>query len=91
MCNHIQLCFISICFRSICDSNEQHDTEIDSARVAAEEDITKNGENIIHSLGGKFSHSSLILPFLNSAQNFVPSIIRFSYSFEILADSVADK
>ncbi|XP_022887250.1 kinesin-like protein KIN-5C [Olea europaea var. sylvestris] len=43
---------IALHVRSICDSNEQHDTEIDSARVAAEEDITKNGENIIHSLGG---------------------------------------
>ncbi|KAL2489235.1 kinesin-related protein [Forsythia ovata] len=38
-------------FRSICDTNEQHDTEINSARVMAEEDITKNSENIVQCLG----------------------------------------
>ncbi|KAL2509195.1 kinesin-related protein [Forsythia ovata] len=38
--------------RNICDSNEQHDTEINSARVMAEEDITKNSENIVQCLGG---------------------------------------
>ncbi|XP_022868889.1 kinesin-like protein KIN-5C [Olea europaea var. sylvestris] len=36
--------------RSICESNEQHDTEIDSARVMAEEDMTKHSENMIQCL-----------------------------------------
>lgn len=52
----------TFCFRSICESNEQHDTEIDSARVMAEEDMTKHSENMIQCLDSKFSNLSLILP-----------------------------
>ncbi|KAJ8534042.1 hypothetical protein K7X08_007366 [Anisodus acutangulus] len=38
--------------RNICDSNEQHVTEIDSTNAAAEEDVTRNSEDAIHSFDG---------------------------------------
>ncbi|XP_055812305.1 kinesin-like protein KIN-5C [Solanum dulcamara] len=37
---------------SICDSNEQHVTEFDSTREAAEEDVKRNSEDIIKSIDG---------------------------------------
>ncbi|XP_010520703.1 PREDICTED: kinesin-like protein KIN-5C [Tarenaya hassleriana] len=33
-----------------CDSNEQHDAEVDSARVAAEQDVSKNSDEIIQDI-----------------------------------------
>ncbi|KAJ8532694.1 hypothetical protein K7X08_015583 [Anisodus acutangulus] len=38
--------------RNICDSNEQHVTEFDSTREAAEEDVKRNSEDIIKSING---------------------------------------
>ncbi|KAK4377756.1 hypothetical protein RND71_004052 [Anisodus tanguticus] len=38
--------------RNICDSNEQHVTEFDSTKDAAEEDVTKNSEDAIQSFDG---------------------------------------
>ncbi|KAL2503037.1 kinesin-related protein [Forsythia ovata] len=36
----------------MCNSNEQHDAEIDSARVTVEEDIAKNSEDILQCFNG---------------------------------------
>ncbi|KAE8098577.1 hypothetical protein FH972_016630 [Carpinus fangiana] len=33
--------------RNACDSNEQHDVEINSARVAAEQDVSKNSDDVL--------------------------------------------
>ncbi|KAJ8537625.1 hypothetical protein K7X08_014165 [Anisodus acutangulus] len=38
--------------RNICDSNEEHVTEFDSTREAAEEDVKRNSEDIIESIDG---------------------------------------
>ncbi|KAK4343197.1 hypothetical protein RND71_039013 [Anisodus tanguticus] len=38
--------------RNICDSNEQHVTEFDSTREAAEDDVKRNSEDIIKSIDG---------------------------------------
>ncbi|XP_060201161.1 kinesin-like protein KIN-5C [Lycium barbarum] len=38
--------------RNICDCNEQHLTEFESTREAAEEDVKRNSENIIKSIDG---------------------------------------
>ncbi|KAJ8570630.1 hypothetical protein K7X08_037602 [Anisodus acutangulus] len=38
--------------RNICDSNEQHVTEFDSTKDAAEEDVTRNSEDAIQSFDG---------------------------------------
>ncbi|PIN09034.1 Kinesin-like protein [Handroanthus impetiginosus] len=38
--------------RNMCDSNEQHDAEIESARVMAEDDIKLNSEDIIQHFDG---------------------------------------
>ncbi|KAL2531224.1 Kinesin-like protein [Abeliophyllum distichum] len=61
--------------RSICDSNEQHDTEINSARVMAEEDITKNSENIVQCLGGKFSVQRKSIGFASKIPTYVPMLV----------------
>ncbi|KAL2551154.1 CSC1-like protein [Forsythia ovata] len=47
-------------YKSICDTNEQHDTEINSARVMAEEDITKNSDNIVQCLGEEVIGAELV-------------------------------
>lgn len=38
----------------MCDSNEQHVTEFDSTKDAAEEVVTRNSEDAIQSFDGKF-------------------------------------
>ncbi|XP_060177032.1 kinesin-like protein KIN-5C [Lycium barbarum] len=38
--------------RNICDSNDQHVTEFDSTKDAAEEDVTRNSEDAIQSFDG---------------------------------------
>ncbi|KAJ7971578.1 Kinesin-like protein [Quillaja saponaria] len=38
---------VKSCIRNACDSNLQHDVEISSARLAAEEDVAKNSEDVL--------------------------------------------
>lgn len=38
----------------MCDSNEQHVTEVDSTKDSAEEVVTRNSEDAIQSFDGKF-------------------------------------
>ncbi|CAD5320516.1 unnamed protein product [Arabidopsis thaliana] len=45
-----QVTDVSSLVRSACDSNEQHDAEVDSARTAAEKDVTKNSDDIIQQI-----------------------------------------
>lgn len=58
-------------FRSACDSNEQHDAEVDSARTAAEKDVTKNSDDIIQQIDRKkllsFSHMTVSFVHLNKS------------------------
>lgn len=42
------------CGRDACESNEHHDGEIDSARVAAEKDVAKNSEEVVQHIDCKF-------------------------------------
>lgn len=48
----------------MCNSNELHDAEIDSARVIVGEDITKNSEGILQYFDGLF-YSIESLPFFS--------------------------
>ena len=41
-------------YRNASDSNVQHDIEINSARVAAEEDVAKNSEDLHEQFDGKY-------------------------------------
>lgn len=44
-------------FRSASDANEQHDAEIDSARVAAEQDGLKNTDDTLQYIDSEFHFS----------------------------------
>ena len=55
--NSKQVADVSSLVKSACDNNEQHDGEVESARTAAEEDVTKNSDEIIQQIDGKFSLS----------------------------------
>lgn len=41
-------------YRNASDSNEQHDVEISSARVAAEQDVSKNSEDLLQHLNSEY-------------------------------------
>lgn len=57
---------ITVWFRSACESNEQHDAEVDSARTAAEKDITKNSDEIIQQVDRELS---FLVPLVNFWDN----------------------
>lgn len=40
--------------RNALESNEQHDSEICSAREAVEQDVGKSSENMLHHFDGKY-------------------------------------
>ena len=46
----------NVSFRNASDANEQHDAEIDSARVAAEQDGLKNTDDTLHYIHSEFLH-----------------------------------
>ncbi|CAH2059112.1 unnamed protein product [Thlaspi arvense] len=48
--NSKQVADVSSLVNSACDNNEQHDAEVDSARTAAEKDVTKNSDEIIQQI-----------------------------------------
>ncbi|CAF1867803.1 unnamed protein product [Brassica napus] len=50
--NSKQVADVSSLVKSACDNNEQHDGEVESARTAAEEDVTKNSDEIIQQIDG---------------------------------------
>ncbi|XP_021892543.1 kinesin-like protein KIN-5C [Carica papaya] len=43
---------VTSAIRNASDANQQHNAEIDAARLAVEHDVTKNSENIIHRIDG---------------------------------------
>lgn len=49
-------------FRAACDNNELHDAEVDSARTAAEKDVTKTSNEIIQQIDREFSFLPMIVP-----------------------------
>lgn len=53
--NSKQVADVSSLVKSACDNNEEHDTEVDSARTAAEKDVTKNSDEIIQHIDREFS------------------------------------
>lgn len=51
----LKLIFLfSRCDRIVSDNNEQHDTEICSARSAAEDDVARQSDIIVQNLDGKY-------------------------------------
>lgn len=48
----IYLVLEHVIFRNMFYSNEQHDAEIESARVLVEEDIKKNSDDIVQCFDG---------------------------------------
>lgn len=45
---------INVCYRNVCNANEQHDAEIASATVAAEDDAAKSSEDLIHHINSEY-------------------------------------
>ncbi|KAF3554275.1 hypothetical protein F2Q69_00011160 [Brassica cretica] len=48
--NSKQVADVSSLVKCACDNNEEHDTEVDSARTAAEKDVAKNSDEIIQQI-----------------------------------------
>ena len=44
-------------YRNASDSNQQHDSEVCSARDAVEEDVGKSSENMLHHLDSEYFRS----------------------------------
>lgn len=44
----------NVWYRNATDNNVQHVVEVDSARVAAEEDVAKNSEDLLEQLDGEY-------------------------------------
>jgi len=46
-------CYRFVWFRNATDGNAQHVVEVNSARIAAEEDVAKNSEELIEQFDGE--------------------------------------
>lgn len=69
---------INVCHRNVCNGNEQHDAEIASATVAAEDDAVKSSEDLIHHINSEY------LLFLNVFINFTKSLLNKLYNVTII-------
>lgn len=49
-----QVDYLILDYRNASDSNEQNDIEIDTARVAAEQDVAKNCEQVLQHIDCEF-------------------------------------
>ena len=50
-----------ICSRNASECNAQHDVEVNSARVAAEEDVAKNSEDVLRQFDGQYDFNVLTI------------------------------
>lgn len=65
---------IIVWFRSACNNNEQHNAEVDSARTAAEKDVTKKSDEIIQQIDRELSFLPITVSFFH-LNEFVGMII----------------
>lgn len=49
-----QVNYLILCYRNASYSNEQHDIEVDTARVAAEEEVAKSSEDALQLIASEF-------------------------------------
>ncbi|KAJ4903718.1 putative 125 kDa kinesin-related protein [Raphanus sativus] len=90
--NSKQVADVSSLVKSACDNNEQHDGEVDSARTAAEKDVTKNSDEIIQQIDGMSEdEKAYVSQILNDVKTHEKSLESFQEDHCCQARCIEDK
>ncbi|CAN7137735.1 unnamed protein product [Brassica rapa subsp. narinosa] len=90
--NSKQVADVSSLVKSACDNNEQHDGEVESARTAAEEDVTKNSDEIIQQIDGMSEDEKVFVSqILENVKTHEKSLESFQHDHCCQARCIEDK
>ncbi|CAN8287444.1 unnamed protein product [Cochlearia groenlandica] len=90
--NNKHVADVSSLVRTACDNNEQHDAEVDSARTAAEKDVTKNSDEIIQQIDSMSEDEKVsVSQVLENVRTHEKSLESFRQDHCCQARSIEDK